>query len=232
LKIMSSASGFDQFIHTFFNVEIALLYLPEIASGAGVTILLSLAVVVTGLALGLALAVLRSLQAKPLNFFIVIYADVLRALPPLVVIIIFFFAFPFIGLSMSAFTATWLSLSLVLGAYAEESIWGAIVALPAGQTEAARSTGLSWWKTMLYVVLPQAFRMALPPLTNRVISITKNTALGSVVALGEILNKAQSASSNSGNPTPLILGAAMYLLIFLPVVIAARWLETRSSRAV
>jgi polar amino acid transport system permease protein len=66
-----------------------------------------------------------------------------------------------------------------------------------------------------------------PALTNRVISVTKNTALGSVVALSEVLNNAQSASSNAGNPTPLMLGAAAYLLIFLPVVLGARWLETR-----
>ena len=77
------------------------------------------------------------------------------------------------------------------------------------------------------VILPQALRVAVPPLTNRVISVTKNTALGSVVALSEILNTAQSASSNAGNPTPLILGAAAYLLIFIPVVLFARWLETR-----
>lgn len=224
-------AGWGQFLATFFNAQVAAQYWADIAYGAGITILLSLAVVSAGLALGLALAVVRSLQARPLTLLIIGFADVLRSLPPLVVIIVFFFAFPFIGLSMSAFTATWLSLTLVLAAYAEESIWGAIAALPAGQAEAARSTGLSWWQASCHVVLPQALRSALAPLTNRVISIVKNTALGSVVALSEILNKAQSASSNAGNPTPLILGAAAYLLIFIPVVLAARWLETRGRRA-
>ena len=115
----------------------------------------------------------------------------------------------------------------VLAAYAEESIWGGMLALPPGQTEAARSTGLSWWQTTTAVILPQALRLAVPPITNRVISVTKNTALGSVVALSEILNVSQSATSNSGNPTPLMMGAAAYLLIFIPVVLFARWLETR-----
>jgi polar amino acid transport system permease protein len=115
----------------------------------------------------------------------------------------------------------------VLGAYAEESIWGGIAALPPGQWEAARSTGLNWWQATVSVVLPQALRIAVPPLTNRVISVTKNTALGSVIALSEILNISQSASSNAGNPTPLVLGAAAYLVLFLPVVLFARWLETR-----
>jgi polar amino acid transport system permease protein len=223
----SSQSGLEQFVFTFFNADVAALYWRDIARGMGVTTLLSAAVVGAGLALGLALAVLRSLHLRSLNLLIIVFADILRSLPPLVIIIVFFFAFPFLDLSMSAFTATWLALTLVLGAYAEESIWGGIKSLPSGQTEAARSSGLTWWQTTLAVILPQALRVAVAPLTNRVISVTKNTALGSVVALSEILNTAQSASSNSGNPTPLMLGAAAYLLIFIPVVLFARWLETR-----
>jgi polar amino acid transport system permease protein len=219
--------GLDQFVFTFLNAEVAALYWRDIARGMGVTALLSAAVVAAGLALGLALAVLRSLQVRVLGWAVIAFADVLRALPPLVIIIVFFFAFPFIDLSMSAFTATWLALTLVLAAYAEESIWAGILALPPGQTEAARSTGLSWWQTTLSVILPQALRLAVPPLTNRIISVTKNTALGSVVALSEILNVSQSATSNAGNPTPLMLGAGAYLLLFIPVVLFARWLETR-----
>jgi polar amino acid transport system permease protein len=222
----STASGFDQFIFTFFNAEVAARYWPDIAQGMVVTAWLSAAVVLAGLVLGLVLAVLRAMELRGVNLLVVLFADILRSLPPLVIIILFFFAFPFIGLSMSAFVATWLALTLVLAAYAEESIWGGIQSLSAGQSEAARSTGLSWWQAMQSVVLPQALRVALPPLTNRIISITKNTALGSVIALSEILNTSQSASSNAGNPTPLMMGAAAYLLIFIPVVVFSRWLET------
>lgn len=222
-----TAAGFEQFAFTFFNADVAAQYWRDIARGMGMTALLSAAVVAAGLALGLVLAVLRSLQQRALSLLVIAFADILRSLPPLVVIILFFFAFPFVGWSMSAFVSTWLALALVLAAYAEESIWGGMLALPPGQTEAARSTGLSWWQATLWVILPQALRLAVPPLTNRVISVTKNTALGSVVALSEILNVAQSASSNAGNPTPLMLGAAAYLLIFIPVVLFARWLETR-----
>ena len=201
----------DLFLQTFFNLEIAARYWPDILSGAGITIGLSIVVTITGLALGLALALLRALQRTWLS------------LP----IIAFFFAFPLIGISMSAFTATWLSLSLVLAAYAEESVWGGILSLPRGQSEAARSTGLTWWQTMTSVVLPQAVRIALPPLTNRVISVSKNVALGSVVALSEVLNNAQSATSNAGNPTPLTMAALAYLVIFIPVMFGARRLENR-----
>jgi polar amino acid transport system permease protein len=219
--------GPARFLDAFFNGEVAARYWPDIIAGMGITIGLGVAVSVSGLALGLALAVLRATQRPWLSLPIVAFADIMRALPPLVIIIVFYFAFPEIGISMSAFTATWLALTLVLAAYAEESLWGGILSLPRGQSEAARSTGLTWWQTMTAVILPQAFRVALPPLTNRVIAVSKNVALGSVVALSEVLNNAQSATSTAGNPTPLTMAAAAYLVIFLPAMLAARRLETR-----
>lgn len=214
-------------VFSFFNLEIAWEYLPDILKGMMMTIELGLVVATTGLIVGMALAVLRALQLKPLNFFIICFADIMRALPPLVVIMMLFFAFPYIQISMSAFTATWLALSLVLAAVVEEICWAGIVSVPKGQSEAARSTGLSWLQSMLYVVLPQAVRLTVAPLTNRVIAITKSTALGSVVGLSEVLNNSQSAMSNSGNATPLMLGAIGCLLIFIPVVLLGRWTETR-----
>ena len=214
-------------VFSFFNLEIAWEYLPDILKGMVVTIELGLVVAITGLVFGMALAVLRALQVRPLNFFIICFADIMRALPPLVVIMMLFFAFPYIQISMSAFTATWLALSLVLAAFVEEICWAGIVSVPKGQSEAARSTGLSWLQSMLYVVLPQAVRLTVAPLTNRVIAITKSTALGSVVGLSEVLNNSQSAMSNSGNATPLMLGAIGCLVIFIPVVLLGRWTETR-----
>ncbi|MET0185425.1 MAG: ABC transporter permease subunit [Achromobacter sp.] len=212
---------------SFFNAEIAWRYLPDILQGMWMTIQLGLAVAATGLALGLLLAIVRALRVTPINFFIVCFADILRALPPLVVIMVLFFAFPYIQMPMSAFTATWLSLSLVLAAFSEEIFWAGILSVPKGQAEAARSTGLSWLQSMVFVVMPQAFRLTVAPLTNRVIAITKSTALGSVVGLSEVLNNAQSASSNAGNATPLTLAAIACLIIFVPVVLLGRWTETR-----
>jgi len=212
---------------SFFNAEIAWRYLPDILQGMWMTIQLGLAVAATGLALGLLLAIVRALRVTPINFFIVCFADILRALPPLVVIMVLFFAFPYVQMPMSAFTATWLSLSLVLAAFSEEIFWAGILSVPKGQAEAARSTGLSWLQSMVFVVMPQAFRLTVAPLTNRVIAITKSTALGSVVGLSEVLNNAQSASSNAGNATPLTLAAIACLIIFVPVVLLGRWTETR-----
>ena len=214
-------------VFSFFNLEIAREYLPDILTGMLVTIELGFLVALTGLLIGMWLSVLRALQVKLINFFIICFADIMRALPPLVVIMMLFFAFPYIQISMSAFTATWLALSLVLAAFVEEICWAGIVSVPKGQSEAARSTGLNWLQSMLHVVLPQAVRLTVAPLTNRVIAITKSTALGSVVGLSEGLNNSQSAMSNSGNATPLILGAIGCLLIFIPVVLLGRWTETR-----
>jgi len=99
--------------------------------------------------------------------------------------------------------------------------------VPKGQTEAARSTGMSRLQTLSFVILPQAVRLTIPPLTNRMIAITKGTALGSVIAVHEILYHASSGSSLAGNPTPLTLGAAAYIVLFFPVVLFSRWIETR-----
>jgi polar amino acid transport system permease protein len=219
--------AWDRFVFSFFNADIALQYLPLVAKGFVVTVQLAIAVIVAGVAIGLLLAVLRSFGIRPVGWAIVGFADVMRALPPLVVIILLFFALPFTGVSLGAFAATWLALTLVLAAFAEEIFWAGILSVPRGQWEAARSTGLSRLQTLVHVVLPQAVRMTVPPLTNRVIATTKGTALGSVVALSEILNQASSSASLAGNATPLTLGAAAYLLLFLPVVILGRWIETR-----
>ena len=216
-----------RFADTFLNWSVMAQYAPKIAEGAWVTIQIALAVVAAGIASGLALAVLRAFRFRLANFLIVVAVDVLRALPPLVIIILFYFALPAVGVQLSAWVATWLALSLVLMAFSEEIFWAGILAVPKGQWEAARSTGLSFLQTLRDVVLPQAVRLTIPPLTNRTIAITKNTALGAVVAVGEILYQAQSAYSFSYNPSPLLLGALAYLILFIPVVYFGRWVETR-----
>jgi polar amino acid transport system permease protein len=220
-------SSLDRFISSFFNAEVAARYVAPILDGMLLTIGLGLCVIATGLVLGLVLAVLRIQHVKLVNAFIIAFADIFRALPPLVVIILLFFAFPYIELSMSAFTATWLALSLVLAAFTEEIFWAGMLAIPKGQWEAARSTGMGSWGTLVHVILPQAVRMTVPPLTNRTIAITKGTALGSVVALHELLNVSSSASSEAGNATPLVMGAVAYLILFIPFVVLGRWVETR-----
>jgi polar amino acid transport system permease protein len=212
---------------SFFDLEVMARYLPAIASGLRVTVEIALAVIATGLLLGLALALVRALQVRAVNWAIVLGVDLFRALPPLVVLVLFYFALPHVGVRMSGFTATWASMSLVLAAFAEEIFWAGILAVPRGQWEAARSTGLTFGQALLFVVVPHAVRLTVPPLTNRAIAITKGTALGSVVGVQEILSQATTAQSFAGNPSPLTLGAVAYLLLFVPFVVLGRWIETR-----
>ena len=216
-----------KFGETFLNWEVMAQYAPRIVEGFFVTVQLAAVIVVSGLAAGLLLALVRTFRFKPLNFLIVVAVDVLRAIPPLVLIMILYFALPTVGLRFSGFVATWIALAAILAAFAEEIFWAGILAVPRGQWEAARSTGLSFIQAMSHVVLPQAVRLTIPPLTNRTIAITKGTALGATVAVGEILYQAQSAYSFSYNPSPLTLGAIAYLILFIPVVWLGRWVETR-----
>lgn len=219
--------AWSRFLETFFKRVLIEQYSPFILKGVLVTVEIALAVVVTGLALGLVLAMVRSRRVRVVNFCIVVFVDMFRALPPLVLVLIVFFGLPSVGISLPSFAVLWLVLSLVLAAFAEEIFWAGILSVPKGQWEAARSTGLGPLGTLLYIVLPQAIRLTVPPITNRTVAITKNTALGSVIGVPEILNQAATATSFSANATPLMMGAIAYIVLFVPVVALGRWLETR-----
>jgi len=212
---------------TFFNVPVIEKYLPALLAGFRVTLELAGAVVTLGILLGLALAMLRAFQFRLVNWLIVAFVDLFRTLPQLVVMIFAYFGLPYAGITIGAFTAAALGLGLVLAAFAEEAFWAAITAIPRGQWEAARSTGLSFAQALWSVVMPQAVRIAIPLLTNRTIAITKGTALASVISVPEILDQAQSAMSLSANASPLVVGGALYLAIFAPFVAFSRWLERR-----
>lgn len=217
----------DRFLETFFNEAVMARYWPAIAKGFVVTLELAVLVVVTGTLLGLVLACVRAYRIAPLSLLIVAFADMLRALPPLVLILIVYFGLPNVGVSLSAFAVIWLVLALALAAFAEEIFWAGILSVHAGQWQAARSTGLGFTGTLVHVVLPQAVRLAVPPLTNRAIAITKSTALGMVIGLADILGAATTAQSFSGNASPLMMAAIAYVVLFMPLVIASRWLERR-----
>ena len=220
-------SNWDRFVDTFFQPAMLAKYWPAILKGMVVTLQLGVAIVVTGLALGLALACLRSYRWRVINVAIVVVVDAFRALPPLVAILLLYFGMPHVGLNLSSFTVLWLVLSFVLAAFAEEIFWAGITATPRGQWEAARSTGLTFGQTLAWIILPQAIRIGVPPLTNRTIAIIKNTALGTVIGVPEILNQATSAQSFTGNATPLMMGAIAYIALFVPIVATGRWIETR-----
>ncbi|MEM8552686.1 MAG: amino acid ABC transporter permease [Pseudomonadota bacterium] len=217
----------ERFLDTFFNGTVIARYMPSILEGAFITLQVSLLVVVTGTLLGLVLACLRAYRIAPVTFLIIVFADVLRALPPLVVILIVFFGLPNVGVSLSAYMTIWIVLGLTLAAFAEEIFWAGITSVDTGQWQAARSTGLSFTQALVWVILPQAVRLTVAPLTNRAIAITKMTALGMVIGLSDLLGAATTAQSFSGNASPLMVAAIAYVILFLPLVIVSRWVETR-----
>ena len=219
--------GWSRFLETFFKPDVIRQYLPSIISGTVITIEVAAAVVATGILLGLILAVCRTFRVLPLNAIIVVLVDIMRALPPIVLVLLVYFGLPNIGINIPSFAVLWVVLSAVLAAFAEEIFWAGILSVPKGQWETARSTGLSFLLTLTYIILPQAVRLTVPPLTNRTVAITKNTALGTVIGVPEILNQATTAESFSGNATPLMMGAIAYLILFVPVVAFGRFLETR-----
>lgn len=217
----------EQLLYYYFNLEVARKYLPDMLGGFLVTIQMAALIIVFGFALGLLLAVVRAFQIRPVNILLIIYIDVFRAVPALMIIVFAYFALPYAGLSLSSFWAATISLSLILGAFNEEIFWAGFTSVDRGQWEASRSTGLSFLQALRHVVLPQAIRLAIPPLTNRTIAITKGTSLASVVAVQEIIKVAVGSVALSANPTPLMMGAVCYLILFAPMVTFSRWIETR-----
>lgn len=221
----------NQILDNYFNLAIMAQSFPDILKGFRVTVIVSLLVIGTGVLTGLVLAILRCLEWRALSALIVVYVDLFRTLPQLVVIIFIYFGLPYLGVTISPFVTTVMALGMVLSAFATEIFWSAIMALPRGQWDAAKALGFGYGRTLGYIILPQAVRLAVPLLTNRAIAISKGTALGTAVALPETLGQAQSIMAIVANPSPLTLAVAFYLTFFIPLVIASRWIERSSGTA-
>jgi His/Glu/Gln/Arg/opine family amino acid ABC transporter permease subunit len=220
----------DRLLENFLNLQVMVQAFPTVLQGFGVTVVVSVLVIAIGLAAGLAMAVLRTLGIGVVNAVIVGWVDLFRTLPQLVIIIVLYFGMPYLGLTLSPFATTVMALGAVLSAFACEIFWSAMQAVPRGQRDAAQALGFRPMRMLFEIILPQAVRLAIPMLTNRAISISKGTALGTAVSLPETLGQAQSFMSIVANPSPLTLAAAMYLLLFLPLVVASRWIEHASGK--
>jgi polar amino acid transport system permease protein len=214
-------------VETFFNGRVFAQTLPLLLSGLSTTLLLGALSIVLGLAGGLALALVRLYGRAPFRQVSIAYIDVFRAFPLLVLLIVVYYALPFVGIRLSPFTSATTALSLVASAYSAEIFRAGIQAVPRGQFEAARALGLRPVPLMLKVVLPQAIRIVIPPITSNSINVLKDTALASVVAMPDLLKQATQAQALAANPTPLITAAAIYLIMLLPLVRLVGLLEAR-----
>ena len=214
-------------IDTFFNWPVFKGSFPLLLEGLGVTVMLGLVSIVAGLVSGLLMALLRLYGPAPLRVLARIYIDVFRSIPLLVLLVLVYYALPFVGVRFTSFTAAALALSLVSCAYTAEIFRAGIEAIPKGQFEAADAIGLGFFSSMRDVILPQAFRIVVPPLTSNCINVLKDTALASVVAMPDLLKQATQAQALAANPTPLIGAAVLYLLLLLPLVRLVGYFETR-----
>lgn len=180
--------------------------------------------------IGIAVAILRTLNNPTLNLFLKIYIDIFRSIPMVVVMVVFFFALPYAGISLGSIMSTVLALSLGYGAYAGESFRAGIESVHYGQLEAARSLGLSRWQTIIKIILPQAIPVVIPPLTGNLVAMLKETAVASLVAAPELLKRARELYTSKTNPTSLVAAAIIYLVILIPLVRLVNLLEQRIKR--
>ncbi|MFW8610054.1 amino acid ABC transporter permease [Rhizobium beringeri] len=218
-------------IHTFFNFEVLKNSMPALLSGMVITVLLGTVCCIASSVLGLFVALLRLYGNSVCRTAMAAYIDVFRSIPMLVLLVLIYYALPFVGIRLSSFASAATALSLVAGAYTAEIFRAGIQAIPKGQFEAASTIGLGFFDTMRDVVLPQAFRLVLPPLTGNAISVLKDTALASVVAMPDLLKQATQAQSLAANPTPLIGAAVLYLILLLPLVQLVSRFENRNLLA-
>ncbi len=190
-----------------------------------------------GLVFGLVLALMKLSPIAPYRWAATAYIEFFRGLPALLVIFTFAFAVP-IAFQWRApggsAGAGLLALIIVSAAYIAETIRAGIQAVPKGQVEASHSLGMSSSWTMVSVVLPQAFRIVIPPLTNELVVLIKDTSLlfiaGMAIEQQELTTFARDSVSNVGNSTPLTIAALMYLAVTLPLTRLVAYMERRGAR--
>ena len=215
----------DEVIQQYFDWDAARPYLGDLARGFWVTIQIALLAEAIALALGLVLAVLR--RSGWVRFLAIAYINFFRAVPALLVLIIMYVSFPFLPIpvieDLTGFQIGFIGLGLVYAAYIAEVYRAGIESVDRGQTEAARSLGMSHRQTMRLVIVPQAVRRVLPPLMNDFIALTKDVALVSVIAVQDVVGVARDAQAVTFNSTTLTVAVLFYLVFTLPLI----WLLDR-----
>lgn len=223
----------------FLDPEIAAESFPGIITVAAKnTLIFTVLGFSGGLVLGLLLALMRLSSITPYRWFALTYIEVFRGIPAVVTLLLVGFVLP-IALDVripGTYGPGSVGLAIVAAAYMAETIRGGIEAVPRGQVEASRSLGMSGPQTTVWIVIPQAFRIMLPPLTNELVLLLKDTALvalvlGSTAATVDIYKFARNEVAETFNGTPIVVAACVYLAITLPLTFLARWLERRGNQS-
>jgi polar amino acid transport system permease protein len=220
----------------FFQWDIASEQFPDIITTAAKnTVLFTIYGFGGGLVLGLVLALMRISSFRPYRLFSATVIDVIRGLPALLLILLIGFALPIAtDVRMSRVGRASVALAIVASAYIAETIRAGIGAIPPGQMEAARSLGMSYGRAMVTVILPQAFRVIIPPMTNELVLLLKDTALVSVIgfttAERELTRFGRDGVVSSANATPLVVAGLVYLALTIPLTRLSAHLERRAGR--
>jgi len=202
--------------------------LPALAKGAVTTAYLALGAAFFGLAIGLVGGLMRVARNTTLRAISLFYVTVMRGVPLLVTLLFIYYGLPSAGILLEAKTVAILALALTNGAYVTEIVRGGIESIDRGQMRAARSLGMSTALAMRRIVLPQALRRVLPPITNEAITLLKNTSLVSVIAIPDLLRAGTDIMTWQANTFSPFAGVAlMYLCLTLPLVALNGHLERR-----
>ena len=198
------------------------------AEGFGMTILVSVLALVLALVLGVLFGMMGTAQSKPLRYLNRIYVEFIQNTPFVIQIFFLYNGLPYLGVMLPVFWVGMLGIGVYHGAYVAEVVRAGILSTPKGQFEAAYAQGFSYWGAMRYVILPQAKRMAYPPLTNLAVNLIKNTSVMAMVAGGELMYHADSwASSNLYYGPAYIITGLLYIALCLPLATYAKYLERR-----
>jgi polar amino acid transport system permease protein len=217
----------ESLLHQFLNFEIMQKVFPLLLRGLGTTAYLCAMVVPLGLAGGLLVALLSLSRRRAVAWTTIALVDLFRAAPPLVLLILLYSGLPFAGVSLSPTVAVCLAFFCNTSSYYGEIYRAGIESIGRGQWEAARSTGLTGLQTLAHVVLPQAVRNVLPDLVSNTIEVVKLTSIASVVSFPELLYSADMARSVTLNSSPVVLAAAIYIVLLWPLVRLVSRLERR-----
>jgi len=218
----------DDFIQAFLNLDIVREASPILWQGLWQTLLLAVMVVPLGIVGGVMLALLSTASSRWVRWAAAGWVDLFRAIPPLVLLVFLYAGLPFAGLDVGAWGAVAIGFFLNTGAYYGEVLRAGIDSVPRGQTEAARSTGLSAIQTLVSVTLPQAIRNVMPDLISNTVEVVKLTSIASVVALPELLFQARQAQNVTYNASPIVAAAVAYFLLLWPLVRLMSRLENKA----
>ncbi|HGN1414765.1 TPA: amino acid ABC transporter permease [Pseudomonas aeruginosa] len=188
-------------------VELLGMAWPFLLQGAMYTVLFAAVSMVLGLILGFSVAVVRVTKVPVVSQIAAVYVSAFRGTPLLVQIFVLYYGLPSVGIEFTPVTAGILALTLNVAAYLSESMRGAILGIDKGQWEAGLSVGLTWGQTLWNIITPQALRLAVPSLSNSLISLIKDTSLISVITVTELMLATKEVIAETFQPLPLYLAA-------------------------